>query len=81
MKVVDHLSTFNTIIVQLASMEVKLEDEDKAVTLLCSFPKSWDHLVTSTRFSSIDVLDYDSFVGALLVEDMRRKSSQETSTS
>jgi hypothetical protein len=81
MKVVDHLSTFNTLIVQLASMEVKLKDEDKAVTLLCSFPESWDHLVTSISFSSTDVLDYDSFVGALLVEDMRRKSSQETSTS
>jgi hypothetical protein len=47
MKVIDHLSTFNTLIVQLASMEVKLEDEDKEVTLLCLFPESWDHLVTS----------------------------------
>jgi hypothetical protein len=43
-------------------MEVKFEDEDKAITLLCSLPESWDNLVTSIRFSSIDVLDYD-FVG------------------
>jgi hypothetical protein len=80
-KVVDHLNTFNTLIVQLTSMEVKFEDEDKAITLLCSLPESWDNLVTSISFSSTDVLDYDSVVGALLAEEMRRKSSKETSTS
>jgi hypothetical protein len=37
--IVDHLNTFNTLIVQLTSMEVKLEDEDKAITLLCSLPR------------------------------------------
>jgi hypothetical protein len=79
--IVDHLNTFNTLIVQLTSMEVKFEDEDKAITLLCSLPESWDNLVTSISFSSTDVLDYDSVVGALLAEEMRRKSSQETSTS
>jgi hypothetical protein len=39
-KVVDYLNTFNTLIVQLNSMEVKFEDEDKAITLLCSLPES-----------------------------------------
>ena len=39
-KVVDHLNTFNTLIVQLTSMEVKFEDEDKAITLLCLLPES-----------------------------------------
>ena len=48
-KVVDHLNTFNTLIVQLTSMEVKFEDEDKAITLFCSL--SWDNLVTSISFS------------------------------
>ena len=80
-KVVDHLNTFNTLIVQLTSMEVKFEDEDKAITLLCSLPESWDNLVTSIIFSSTDLLDYDYVVGALLAEEMRRKSSKETSTS
>jgi hypothetical protein len=36
-KIVDHLNVFNTFICQLYSMEVKYEDEDKLVTLLCSF--------------------------------------------
>jgi hypothetical protein len=51
-KVADHLNTFNTLIVQLTSMEVKFEDEDKAITLLCSLLVSWDNLVTSISFSS-----------------------------
>jgi hypothetical protein len=80
-KFVDHLNTFNTLIVQLTSMQVKFEYEDKAITLLCSFPESWDNLVTSISFSLADVLDYDSVVGALLDEQMRRKYSKETSTS
>jgi hypothetical protein len=77
--VVDHLNTFNTLIVQLTSMEVKFEDEDKASALLCSLPEFWDNLVTSIIFSSTDVLDYDSIVGALLAEEMRRKTSKENS--
>jgi len=80
-KIVDHLNVFNTLICQLSSMEVKLEDKDKVVTLLCFFPKSWDNLVTSISFNSTYVLYYDSILGALLAKKMRRKSSQETSTS
>jgi hypothetical protein len=75
-KVADHLNTFNALIVQFTSMEVKFKDEDKAITLFCSLPESWANLVTSISFSSIDVLYYDSVVGALLAEEMRRKSSQ-----
>jgi hypothetical protein len=80
-KVANHLNNFNTLIVQLTNMEVKFEDNDKAITLLCSLPESWDNLVTSISFSSTDVLDYDSIVGALLAKEMRKKSSKETSTS
>jgi hypothetical protein len=65
-KIVDHLNTSNTLIVQLTSMEVKFEDEDKDFTLLCSLPESWDNLVTSISFSLTDVIDYDFVVGALL---------------
>jgi hypothetical protein len=78
-KIVDHLNVFNTLICQLSSMEVKYEDEDKAIKLLCSFPEYWDHLVTSMWFNSENAIDYDIVVGALLFEEMR-KTSKETST-
>jgi hypothetical protein len=50
-KIVDHLNTFNTLLVQLTSMGMKFESKDKAITLLCSFPESWDHFVTFISFS------------------------------
>ena len=51
-KIANHLNTFNTLTVQLTSMEDKFKDEDKAITLLCSLPKSLDKIVTSISFSS-----------------------------
>ena len=54
----NHLNFFNTLICQLSSMEVIYKDEEKEVTLLCSLPKSWDHLVTSMWFSTTDSIDY-----------------------
>ena len=50
--ITNHLNTFNTLLVQLESIEVKFDSEDKAVTLLCSLPESWDHFVTSISLSS-----------------------------
>jgi hypothetical protein len=79
-KIVDHLNVFNTLIFQLSSMEVKYEDEDKEVTLLCYFPESSDHMVTSMWFNSTNAIEYDIVVGDLLAEKMRRRSSKETST-
>jgi hypothetical protein len=60
-------------------MEVKYEDEDKEVKLFCSLPESCDHLVTSMWFSTKDTIDYDIVVGVMLSEEMRRRSSKETS--
>jgi hypothetical protein len=80
-KIVDHLNVFNTLICQLSSMDGMYEDEDKVVTQLYSFPESWDHLVTSMWFNSTYAIDYNNVVGDLLSEEMRKRSSKETSTS
>ena len=67
-EIVDHLNSFNTLLVQLDSMGVKFEYEDKAITLLCYFPKSWDHFVTSISFSTTESIEFDVIVAALLSE-------------
>lgn len=72
----DHLNVFNTLVCQLSSMEVKYEDEEKEVTLLCSLPQYWDHLVISMWFNTKNTLDYDIVVRDLFSKEMRRKSSQ-----
>ena len=79
--IIDRLNTFNTLLVQLDSIEVKFDSEDKAVTLLCSLPESWDHFVTSISLSSSETLEFDDVVGAMLSEETRKGSNLETSTS
>jgi len=75
-----YLNVFNTLIFYLNSMDVKLDDKDKEITLLCSFPESWDHLVISINFSTTETLEFDYVVRDLLCEEVCRKSSLETST-
>ena len=78
--IVDHLNVFNTLIFQLSSMDVKIDDEDKSVNLLCTFPESWVQVVSSISLSTTDTLEFYNVVGALLSEELRKKSSLETSS-
>jgi len=45
--ILQYLNTYNRIISDLLALEVKLEEEDKALLLLSSLPSSYDHLVTT----------------------------------
>jgi hypothetical protein len=40
-----HLNKFNIVISHLSSMDIKIIEEEKCISLLCSFPDSWDSLV------------------------------------
>mgnify|MGYP003623020232 CR=1 FL=1 len=41
----EHIDNFNLIIAELASLNEKVEDEKKALHLLTSLPRSYEHLV------------------------------------
>eukprot|EP00253_Pinus_taeda_P031414 PITA_31414 len=43
--VIEHLNAFNTMVSQLSSVDIKISDEDKCISLLCYLPDSWDSLV------------------------------------
>ena len=38
--VTNHLNIFNTLVSQLISVDIKMKEDDKCITLLCSLPKS-----------------------------------------
>jgi hypothetical protein len=53
-------------------------EEDHCMTLLCSFPNSWDNLVMAIG-STVKTLVLHEVVASLFSEEMRKKSSETTS--
>jgi hypothetical protein len=73
--VVEHLNAFNTMVIQLVSVEIKISDEDKCISLLCYLPDSWDSLVVAIG-SNTNALNFDDLVSSLLLEEMRRNNME-----
>ena len=76
----DHINVFNTLVSQLIFVHIKMEEEDKCITLLCSLPDSWDNLVVAIGGSTKSTLKFEDIVASLLLEEMRRKSMENHST-
>nr|CAD1823374.1 unnamed protein product [Ananas comosus var. bracteatus] len=74
-KVSDHLNAFNNIICELESIGEKMKDENKAITLLCALPDTYETLITSLSCTKEDSLDLDTVCSALLADELRKKVS------
>eukprot|EP00253_Pinus_taeda_P026267 PITA_26267 len=73
--VTKHLNAFNTVVSQLAYVDIKSSDEDKCISLLCSLPGSWDSLVIAIG-SNATASQFDEIVSFLLMEEMIRKNME-----
>ena len=71
----EHLNAFNNLVSELASVDIKISDEDKCISLLCSLPDSGDSLVI-TIGSNATALHFDEIVSSLLTEEMTRKNME-----
>lgn len=69
--IVKHLNSFNLVLSQLASIDVKVEEEDKCIMLLYSLPKSWDNFVLSITTNMEDP-KMDVLIATLLSQEMRK---------
>ena len=48
--ILQHLNTFNRILSDLLALEIKLEEEHKALLLLSSLPSSYEHLAATIMY-------------------------------
>jgi hypothetical protein len=69
--VTEHLNAFNTLVSQLGYVNITIAEEDKCITLLCSFLESWDNLVVPIGSTTQSTLKYEDVVASLLSEEMR----------
>jgi hypothetical protein len=72
--VTEHLNAFNTLLSQFGYVNSTIAEEDKCITLLCSFLDSWDNLVIAIGSTTQSTLKYEDVVASLLSEEMRQKS-------
>ena len=72
----DHLKNFNTLLSQLISIDINMEEEDKRITLLYSLPDFWDNLVIAIGSGIKSTLKFEDIVASLLLEEMRRKTME-----
>ena len=61
-----HQNAFNTLVSKLVSINIMIVEEDKCITLLCSFPDSWDNLVVEIGSTTQSTLKYEDVVASLL---------------
>ena len=73
--VTENLNAFNTMVSQMSSIDIKILDEDKCISLLCYLPDSWDSLVIAIG-SNITTLNFDDIISALLLEEMRQRNME-----
>ena len=69
----DQINEFNKIIDDLANVDVKIEDEDQAVTLLSSLPKSYEHFVDAMLYRPMQTLTMEEVKAALNSNELKKK--------
>lgn len=74
----EHLIEFNKIVTQMLSLDVKIENDDKALLFLSSCPPSYEHLVTTLIYEK-DTLETDEVIIALLSSEIMKTNGKKIS--
>jgi len=64
-----HLNDFNSIIVDLESLDVKVKDEDKAILLVVSLPPSYKYFKEIMLYSNSDTISFEDVKPNLLSKE------------
>jgi len=66
----EQLTEFNKILDDLENIEVQLEDEDKAILLLCALPKSFESLKDIMLYDKEDTVTLEEVQAALRTKEL-----------
>ncbi|GJV05615.1 hypothetical protein Tco_1343271 [Tanacetum coccineum] len=69
----EHIDKFNKIVLDLANIEVKLEDEDLDLLLLTSLPASYEHFVDTLLYGR-EALTLEDVVATLNSKEIKERS-------
>jgi len=69
--VLDHLNFFNKVIIELLVVDVKTDEEDKALILLSSLPESYNHITTTMLYGK-KTLILEEVTSTLLSNKIRK---------
>ena len=64
-----YLNDFNSILVDLESLDVKIEDEDKAILLVVSLPPSYTHFKEIMLYSNSNTISFEEVKSNLLCNE------------
>ncbi|KAE8692022.1 hypothetical protein F3Y22_tig00110863pilonHSYRG00024 [Hibiscus syriacus] len=70
-----HVNVFNQIVSGLTRLDVKIEDEDIAMILLCSLPPSYEHMVTTLTYGK-ETINVEEITAALLAHNQRKQNPE-----
>jgi len=69
---VAYIQRFNQVYYEVMSMDVKIDEEDRALLLFCSLPGSYDGLITTLVYRK-ETLNYEEVIGVLRSNEQREK--------
>src|SRR4051812_47455150 len=75
----EQLDMFNKLILDLENIDVKIDDEDQALLLLCSLPRSHAHFKETILYGR-DSLTFEEVQSALYSKDLNERKEHKPST-